>query len=76
MPGCENRPALCVLGLVGDPVGVEKRRGDGDEGDSARRKGEFRVGEDGYPRADALYGDDEDLKKRLARSVTARPQGS
>lgn len=30
--------------LVGEPVGVVCRRGDGDAGDSARLKGELRVG--------------------------------
>lgn len=32
--------------FVGDPVGVVCRRGDGEAGDSARRKGELRVGEE------------------------------
>lgn len=31
--------------LVGEVVGVVCRRGDGDAGDSGRRKGELRVGE-------------------------------
>lgn len=34
------------LVFVGDPVGVVCRRGDGEAGDSARRKGELRVGEE------------------------------
>lgn len=68
MPGCENRPGppLWGRGLVGDPVGVEKRSGDGDEGDSGRRNGEFRVGDDGYPNGEPLYGDVVDLFVLLA----------
>lgn len=32
--------------FVGDPVGVVYRRGEGEAGDSGRRKGELRVGEE------------------------------
>ena len=44
-----NGPAF-----VGDPVGVVCRSGEGEAGDSARRNGELRVGEEPYPRGEGL----------------------
>lgn len=32
------------VALVGDPLGVVRRSGDGEAGESGRRKGELRVG--------------------------------
>jgi len=45
-----DAPPLKGADLVGDPVGVEYRRGEGDTGDSGRRNGELRVGDEPYPR--------------------------
>lgn len=42
--------------LVGELLGVDCRRGDGDAGDSGRRKGELREGGVLYPRWEDLYG--------------------
>lgn len=41
--------------LVGELVGVVCRNGDGDAGDSGRRKGELRDGGEPYPNGDGLY---------------------
>lgn len=54
--GLVNLDALPLkgAGLLGDVVGVEYRSGDGDTGDSGRRNGELRVGEEPYPSDDGL----------------------
>lgn len=44
-----DAPPLKGADLVGDPVGVEYRSGEGDTGDSGRRNGELRVGGEPYP---------------------------
>jgi hypothetical protein len=42
--GCANRGPLAMPPVfIGDAVGVVCRKGEGDTGDSARRKGELRV---------------------------------
>lgn len=49
--------------LVGDPVGVMCRRGEGEAGDSGLRKGELRVGEEPYPKGEGLYVAGTDWKR-------------
>lgn len=60
---CANREGvvvdIVVANFVGDGLGVDCLRGEGDAGDSGRRKGDAR-GEP-YERGDGLYGVDIDM---------------
>ena len=56
--GVVGLPNLALLDkpvvLVGDPVGVVWRSGEGDTGDSGLRNGELRTGDEPYPKGEGL----------------------
>lgn len=64
--GCANRdvPASEPF-LVGEPVGVVWRNGDGEAGDSGRRNGELREGGEPYPKGDGLYDVETDCLMKM-----------